>query len=95
MLDGLTFGILDNAILIVGAVSGYEIERVLPRQLRVGVGAIAGAGVGNLVSDVVGAAIDPAMQTMILGIGLGCLIPLAIIPAIALWNKSRSAHSPN
>mgnify|MGYP003642669434 CR=1 FL=1 len=51
MIDGLIFGFIDNAVLIAGAVTGYEVERFLPRRFQVGVGAIAGAGIGNTVSD--------------------------------------------
>lgn len=89
-MDGLIFGILDNAILIVGAVTGYEVERFLPRRLQVGVGAILGAGIGNTISDIVGALCDPALIHMVGGITLGCLIPLAIIPAIAIFNSQRA-----
>ena len=88
-MDGLIFGFFDNAILIAGAVTGYEIERFLPQRLLVGVGAVAGAGIGNLASDVVGAAFDPALFHMIGGIALGCLIPLAVIPFIAIYNNRR------
>ena len=83
MIDGLIFGFIDNAVLIAGAVTGYEVERFLPRRFRVGVGAIAGAGIGNTVSDALGAVLDPALIDMTGGIVLGCLIPLAAIPFIA------------
>ena len=43
---------------------------------------ILGAGVGNAISDGIGAAIDPTMSHMIIGIILGCLIPLILIPII-------------
>ena len=90
MIDGLIFGFIDNAVLIAGAVTGYEVERFLPRRFQVGVGAIAGAGIGNTVSDALGAVLDPALVTMTGGIVLGCLIPLVVIPLIAIRN-SRNA----
>ena len=91
MIDGLIFGFIDNAVLIAGAVTGYEVERFLPRRFQVGVGAIAGAGIGNTVSDALGADLDPALVTMTGGIVLGCLIPLVVIPLIAVRNSRRNA----
>tara|TARA_R110000824_G_scaffold241002_7_gene429700 strand:- start:843 stop:1118 length:276 start_codon:yes stop_codon:yes gene_type:complete len=91
MIDGLIFGFIDNAVLIAGAVTGYEVERFLPRRFQVGVGAIAGAGIGNTVSDALGAVLDPALVTMTGGIVLGCLIPLVVIPLIAVRNSRRNA----
>ena len=82
-MDGIIFGFIDNAVLIAGAVTGYEVERFLPRRFQVGVGAIAGAGVGNTVSDFLGAVLDPALIHMTGGIVLGGLIPLVAIPFIA------------
>ena len=81
--SGIIFGFVDNAILIAGAVTGLEVERFLPKRFQVGVGAITGAGIGNTVSDALGALLDPALLPMIGGITIGCLIPLAIIPFIA------------
>ena len=82
-MDGLLFGFIDNAVLLVGAYTGFEVEKVLPKRFQVGVGAIAGAGIGNTASDAVGALIDPAMFHMVGGITLGCLIPLLAIPMLA------------
>ena len=90
-MDGLIFGLIDNSILIAGAVTGYEVERFLPKRFQVGVGAIAGAGIGNTISDAVGAAIDPALLPMIGGITVGCLIPLTIIPIFAAFNRRRAS----
>tara|TARA_Y100000310_G_C20598266_1_gene771648 strand:+ start:957 stop:1229 length:273 start_codon:yes stop_codon:yes gene_type:complete len=90
MIDGIIFGFVDNAVLIAGAVTGYEIERFLPRRLQVGVGAIAGAGVGNTISDALGAVLDPALIAMTGGIVLGCLIPLVAVPLIAVRNSRRA-----
>ena len=82
-MDGLLFGFIDNAVLLVGAYTGFEVEKVLPKRFQVGVGAIAGAGIGNTVSDATGALIDPALFHMVGGITLGCLIPLLAIPMLA------------
>jgi len=81
-MDGLIFGIVDNAVLLLGAYTGLEIEKFLPRRFQSGAGAVVGAGIGNTISDTIGAAIDPALHGMIIGITCGCLIPLLFIPII-------------
>ncbi len=83
--DGLLFGLLDNGVLIAGAYTGLELDGQIARVFkasRPGLGAIIGAAVGNLVSDVAGSLADPAMMPMIGGIALGCTLPMLLIPAI-------------
>jgi hypothetical protein len=83
-MEGLPFGLIDNGVLIFGAFTGLQIERaVLPQKYHAGLGAVFGAGIGNTVSDCIGALVDPAMQSMVGGITLGCIIPLFAIPVIA------------
>ena len=80
LMPGLIFGMVDNVVLILGAYTGLEVDRFFKGNEQVG--AILGAGVGNTISDGLGAAIDPTMSHMIIGIILGCLIPLILIPII-------------
>ena len=97
MIDGVLFGILDNGVLIAGAYTGLELDRVIARlfggRWRPGLGAIIGAAVGNLASDVAGCLVDPALFPMIGGIALGCLIPMAAIPLAELARRRRPLPS--
>ena len=86
-MEGLIFGLVDNGVLIVGAFTGLEIERLLPRRLQVGLGAVIGASLGNTVSDLLGCLLDPALQPMAIGITCGCLIATALVPLIARFRK--------
>ena len=89
MLDGLVFGLVDNSVLILGAFTGLSIEKYLPKKFQRGVGAVIGAGIGNTISDALGAIIDTTMHGMILGITIGCLIPLITIPIIAKYRNVK------
>lgn len=83
--DGTLFGILDNGVLIAGAYTGLELDGVIAKRFkhaRPGLGAIIGAAIGNLVSDVAGGLLDPAIMPMIGGIALGCILPMIAIPFI-------------
>jgi len=81
LMPGLVFGLIDNGILIFGAATGIGIERYFRKGSGV-VGSLWGAGIGNTVSDFLGSVGDPTMHHMILGIVLGCLIPLLFIPMV-------------
>jgi len=80
-MPGLVFGLIDNGILIFGAATGIGIERYFRKGSGV-VGSLWGAGIGNTFSDFLGSVGDPTMHHMILGIVLGCLIPLLFIPMV-------------
>ena len=89
MLEGLVFGLVDNGVLILGAFTGLSIEKYLPKKFQRGVGAVIGAGIGNTISDTLGAIVDTTMHGMILGITIGCLIPLITIPIIAKYRNVK------
>ena len=81
LMPGLVFGFIDNGILIFGAATGIGIERYFRKGSGM-VGGLWGSGIGNTVSDFLGSVGDPTMHHMILGIVLGCLIPLLFIPMV-------------
>ena len=89
MLDGTIFGFVDNAVLVLGAFSGLSIESKLPQRFQTGLGAIYGAAIGNTVSDALGAIIDPTLQSMVIGITLGCLLGLCTIPVFSAFKKTN------
>ena len=52
-MDGLIFGIVDNGVMLAGALTGLELDRYLNRGGCYGV--LLGAGLGNTISDTAGA----------------------------------------
>lgn len=84
--DGTVFGLFDNGLVVLGAYAGVDLEsriaRALGRDPNATLGAVIGSGVMNLGSDGFGCWFDPAMQGMLLGVSLGCLIPLLCIPLL-------------
>jgi hypothetical protein len=76
------FGIIDNLVMIIGAITGCELEKYLPKRLQVkGVGTVIGAGLGNALSDWLGG-VGAGNWDMANGTALGCIIALAFIPVI-------------
>ena len=87
-IDGITFGLVDNGVLLIGAYLWFELGERL-REGRGKLGAVLGATVGNTVSDGLGAALDASMPVM--GIVLGCLLPILLVPlAELLTTKTNS-----
>ena len=88
MLDYIIYGIVDNGIMIIGAMTGYELERYLPKKFQKGLGAVIGAGLGNTTSDFLG-----GMSTLNIelatGTAAGCVIGLLFIPAIIYLGRIR------
>lgn len=83
LIDFIIFGITDNAVMIFGAFTGYEVEKYLPKRFRLGaLMPIVGAGLGNTVSDFMGGVMATNMP-LAFGSAIGCLIGLVLIPIMA------------
>jgi len=87
LIDFIIFGIVDNAVMIIGAFTGLEVEKYLPERFRLGhLMAIVGAGLGNTFSDFLGGvvALNPSLA---IGSAIGCLIGLVLIPIFNIYYK--------
>jgi len=87
MLDYVIFGVIDNAVMLTGALFGVSIEKKLPKKLQTGfLGVTLGAGIGNAFSDFLGG-LGATNLSLAFGSGLGCLLALIIIPFYVQLNK--------
>ena len=69
--DGDIFGFVDNFILVGVTLYGIKMER---EQGGSGViGGLFGALIGNALSDLVAAAIDPSARHLAIGVFAGCM----------------------
>ena len=86
---GLTAGVVDNVIVIAGTYIGAS--RGGSEKSAAGgtiIGAVVGASLANAVSDGVAVLLDPTMPGA-LGITLGCLLAMAIIPAAEALRRRK------
>ncbi len=86
MGEFILFGLVDNAVMLIGAFTGLSVERLLPARLRSGLGAVVGAGLGNAVSDFMGG-IACSNASLAWGSLIGCLLALGLIPVLARLQK--------
>jgi L-aminopeptidase/D-esterase-like protein len=89
MLEYIIFGIVDNAIMILGAMTGLSVEKYLPPAFQKGIGTVVGAGLGNALSDFAGGA-STASWDLATGTALGCIIGLIFIPIFKMLGNLRS-----
>ena len=85
----ITYGIVDNGIMILGAMTGYNFEKDLPKKLQNGLGAVYGAGLGNALSDFMGG-MSTLSYDLAAGTAAGCIIGLVFIPILSwFWNTKQ------
>ena len=89
MVEYIIFGIIDNAVMLSGAIFGISIERKFPKKLQNGFwGATVGAGLGNTFSDFLGG-LGATNMDLAFGSAIGCIIALGLIPMHILWIKRK------
>ena len=79
LYDFIVYGIVDNGIMIAGAILGLKYERFFPKNLQNGLSGVLGAGLGNALSDFMGGAVTGSWA-LAFGTAIGCLIGLLWIP---------------
>ena len=99
LYDFIIYGIVDNGIMIAGAILGLSWERFMPKQLQNGLGGVLGAGIGNALSDFMGGAIT-ASWGLAFGTAIGCIIGLLWIPIFLKmkkvnWKKAKTVFDPD
>ncbi len=84
--EHIIFGIIDNLVVVIGGMTGYELEKYLPKPFQNGLGIVIGSGLGNMTSDWLGG-VGAGNLGMANGTAVGCLIGLLAIPAILLIKR--------
>ena len=89
--DAVIYGIVDNGVMILGAMTGYNLEKYLPKRFQTGLLTVVGAGLGNTVSDFMGGA-STFNWELAFGTALGCLVGLVFIPTLVYIGKLRQMY---
>ena len=79
---GFVFGIVHVSIMLLGYYTGFSINRLLKILSNGYIAGIIGAGIAHVLADLIAALIDPSMRPATLGIVIGGLLPLLLIPLL-------------
>tara|TARA_B100001013_G_scaffold286178_1_gene185995 strand:- start:356 stop:736 length:381 start_codon:yes stop_codon:yes gene_type:complete len=91
LLPGFIFGFVHVGLVILGFYTGWSINRLLKNITKGYIAGIIGAALAHVIADLVAALVDPTMRARTLGIVLGGLLPLLLIPVLEKYvTKSRS-----
>ena len=79
---GFIFGLVHVSIMLLGYYSGFSINRLLKIVSNGYVAGIIGAGIAHVLADLIAALLDSTMRPATLGIVIGGLLPLLLVPVL-------------
>ena len=92
ILPGFVFGIVHVSLVLIGFYSGWSINRLLKMTSKGYISGIIGASLAHVIADLVAALVDPSMRPRTLGIVLGGLLPLLMIPLFEKYITKSERH---
>ena len=90
-LRGFVFGLVHTIIPLIGFYSGWSINRTLKIASNGYVAGIFGVVLAHVIADYIAATLDPNLRSAAIGIVLGGLVPLLLVPLLDK-NIVKSKH---
>jgi putative Mn2+ efflux pump MntP len=91
-LRGFVFGLVHTMIPLIGFYTGWSINRLLKIASNGYVAGIFGVIVAHVIADFIAATLDPHLKTATIGIVLGGLIPLSLVPIFEKYVIKSKHH---
>ena len=91
-LRGFIFGLVHVGIMLIGFYTGWSINRLLKIISSGFIAGIVGVIVAHVVADYIAASLDPDIRSAALGIVLGGLAPLILIPFLEKYVTKSQHH---
>jgi len=91
-LRGFIFGFVHVTIMLIGYYSGWSINRLLKLASNGYIAGLFGAALAHVIADLIASYLDPHLRSMALGIVIGGLIPLAIVPLLEKFITKSKHH---
>jgi len=82
LLRGYVFGVIHAGLIVIGYYTGWSINRLLKIASNGYIAGIFGAIFAHVIADLVASLVDPDIRPATLGIFLGGLTPLVLIPLL-------------
>mgnify|MGYP001203372530 FL=1 len=91
-LRGFIFGLVHVGIMLIGFYTGWSINRLLKIVSNGFIAGIVGVIIAHVVADYIAASLDPDIRSAALGIVLGGLAPLILIPFLEKYVTKSQYH---
>ena len=91
-LRGFVFGLVHTIIPLIGFYSGWSINRTLKIVSNGYVAGIFGVVLAHVIADYIAATLDPDLKTAAIGIVLGGLVPLLLVPLMDKYVIKSKHH---
>ena len=92
ILRGFVFGLVHTIIPLIGFYSGWSINRLLKVASNGYIAGIIGVVFAHVIADFIAASLDPNLRSATIGIVLGGLIPLILIPVLDKYIVKSKHH---
>ena len=89
---GFVFGLVHTIIPLIGFYSGWSINRTLKIASNGYVAGIFGVVLAHVIADYIAATLDPDLKTAAIGIVLGGLVPLLLVPLMEKYITKSKHH---
>ena len=91
-LRGFVFGLVHTIIPLIGFYSGWSINRTLKIVSNGYVAGIFGVVLAHVIADYIAATLDPDLRSAAVGIVLGGLVPLLLVPLLDKYIVKSKHH---
>ena len=91
-LRGFVFGLVHTLIPLIGFYSGWSINRTLKIVSNGYVAGIFGVVLAHVIADYIAATLDPDLRSAAIGIVLGGLVPLLLVPLLDKYVIKSKHH---
>jgi len=89
---GLVFGLVHVSIMLIGYYSGWSINRMLKLVSNGFIAGIIGVVLAHVLADLIASYLDPALRSATLGIVIGGLLPLPLVPFLEKYVTKSEHH---
>ena len=91
-LRGFVFGFVHTIIPLIGFYSGWSVNRMLKLISNGYIAGIIGVVFAHVIADYIAATLDPNLRSAAIGIVLGGLVPLVLIPFLDKYVVKSKHH---
>jgi len=91
-LRGFVFGLVHVGIMLIGFYTGWSINRLLKIVSNGFIAGIIGVVIAHVIADYIAATLDPDIRSAALGIVVGGLLPLILIPFLEKYITKSKYH---